>query len=633
MLLPKRIYGVYSLLLFISAYCTAYASPDIYNSDTLYLEDMFRSIVTLGESYARWSVPAAPYWLDVLMYFGIRFFVTDIYTCMALFSAFQSCILAFACCYVLVAVQYDYEISIHPEAACCASVLSLLIAKSLFPLLLFPVFHVFALAVTIMSCGALLRCVYTPASRISFAVLLAVGIAARASDGFYLLWFSIPASVVLVVLLWRRDLSLRNFLRLEAILGVSLAAGMLVNKLVSPLSLTAVSSALRWRKFVEAFTESLSLLATSVTADTYTLFLLLLGLAGLVLAAVRSRKGIFIALLAAAIGGCDFFGVTVSGFSTAHYFLPLVTLPALMGIPLFLQAVGRRKNLFAIQFFLFAACVGGALHAAAFIREPFYPPLTACLDKIAREKQFTTAVAPYWEARTNSMLSRTGLRVTPGAGRTFLPYKEISYSPFSSGRYQMVLVAPGAPDYFIYSEGTVTAINGEPEERTSCPDKNADITVLLYPGGARLATEVDYLLDGSKQGRELSIWESERKLSPSLTLLSAETRYRMGNHWVLLHFGESLASLKGKTFSVTMSGDAARGLGAWTAKHVSKEGAGFLDSMLRFFSWHSSIMATDENTVLAPGGGTYLFFEAPHRDSRSWSLFVIEHDGETIRLR
>ncbi len=411
---------------------------DLFNSDELYLAALYRDLFELGGRWSGWRLTPAPYFFpDMPLYFALHALSGSFVYATLLYAAAQVVLLVLATQFLVRTVAPPGAAALGQVVAVCG-VAALLVAygTGTFFAMQFSVLNAIHFSVVLMSLVGLALALRTFRGGARFApwLLGAMCFLASASDGLFVVAFTVPAGLCLVLLAvavrpvpWRRLGIPLGTMAVATLLGFRAArwltskrSGSGYTRLKADVALESLGQL--QAAMVEQARQSPGLTALWVGVT----------LAAVVVLVARRRQWTVPGSPRWGLYAVCLFGVLALGTSVGA-----VVLTGLFG-----DLMGIRYLLLPILFpFLGLACAAGlvpretwqrALGAGAlavvavswgvaFARKPwrtegplvsgFYPSLVACLDENRERHGLGWGVGDYWNAKFVSLFSRTGLWV------------------------------------------------------------------------------------------------------------------------------------------------------------------------------------------------------------------------------
>lgn len=408
---------------------------ELFNADSLYLPTLYRDLFEEGGRWAGWRLTPAPYFFpDMGLYFLLDALSGPFLHAILAFAVVQQILLVLAVGYLMRTVAPGEGVAVGQVLA-MAAVSALLLAHaagSLQPMVyaLLSAFHFSVVLLSLVALALALR-TFRGGSRAAAWLLGAVCVLASASDSLFVVAFTVPAGLCLLLL--TGALRPRPWRRLGVALGV-MAGATLVGFQVARRFTVKRASAGFTRLRLDMALESFGSLREAVGEQLRAAPLLGALWLGLVLTAVavvvaRRRRwttldspwwGLYAVCLYAVLAvGANVSAVVLTGlpFSFRYTLVPLL-------LPFLLVAfAGARVPHARWRRWLSLGALGLAAVAwGTFIaRHPWRlqgpllsshsPPLVECLDRHQASHGLAWGVSDYWNAKLVSMFSRTGLRV------------------------------------------------------------------------------------------------------------------------------------------------------------------------------------------------------------------------------
>jgi hypothetical protein len=420
---------------------------NLFNSDALFLPSLYKDVFVDKIDWRGWVLPRAPYFFpDMLLYFFLNYLSGSFMSTIVIFSFLQVACLALSFLY-LFGMEVDSQTALGaPVIYLFVFVLLSTTHKSWAPVsapLLLSAHHAGCFIMSITALALLLRRITIQRSHIATSFLLsAITVLCVVSDQMYLIEFTVPAIICLVIIGYFRLIPQRKTFLIIGLLSLSALLGLVIYYLMSlwpegqsygGISMNTISVG------VSKFGNDLHRLWHS---SAPILMFSWLGAALILLIAfevmlVRIRAGkdrlsdsaksnlstYFLILFALICASTVIIVVIFSGnFSDRHHhryllsgwLLPLCT-AAIILVRAGLQYphVMRLINGFILVTLTIWLGVSSWCHVD--INSPiipaFYPDSVRCLDEIALRKDLKLGLADYWNARQCTMLSRQKIRV------------------------------------------------------------------------------------------------------------------------------------------------------------------------------------------------------------------------------
>ena len=619
-----------------SQYLGMYGSPEYYHADSLAAEDMYRDLVERGGEWELWGLPGAGSYVELAMYFGVRFLAGNVHTGMA---AFQTLMVLLFCLSALYAswpvlssrgARYTGLLVSVGLGAISAKVGGLDVTVTLA--------HGVTVSAAVFSAGLLFRWVAAPGRRGLLAVMAVVIVLMSASDMLFVLYFCVPAGALLC-LLWRNYMiSFRMLFLLLAGMAVCLIVGKGLDGLLrnfpshyDPFNFGFV------RAFESLFQLLQEILQSSVNGPV-SLAVLAVGFWGLFHGARShtSVRPVFVFCLIAMV--CTVLLIAVTGNTRMLYIQMWSALPCSVGL-LYGAAVlsgmlHQRQGPVLAVLALFAACFLGhqAWSARQRVLPPYYPPLIAELDALAREKGIRSGLSGYWQARPITILSKENITMLPlgMGGHQYVLFNHTR--AMLRDRVDMLLRLPGDGNYSRVDLDLEIRANGEPDEIIPVGD---GAEVYWYRNGVHHPTEAELMLDGERlvpdraKGDALQ-WRGELLLENGLTLTEARSAPRDGRHMLLLFFKEPASEIRGKRFEIYAVGDKLTRHRRNLAARWFGNGTSLVDAViLKLFIPSRVWSVTEDNCASLPDGGSVAWGKLPNWNSKTWQMIALD-DGKAV---
>jgi hypothetical protein len=420
----------------------------LFTADNLYLPALYRDLFEEGGRWRGWRLTPAPYFFpDMPLYFLLD----------AATGPFVHAILAYAVVQLalwVLAAQYLVRAVVPKEEAAVGQLLAVVLVIA--PLIVFAegrflpmrytllsAFHFSVVLMAMVALGLALR-TFEGGSRLAPWLLGAVCGLMTASDRLFVVAFTVPAGVCFALLAgMRRPVPWRRLGVMLAVLGVGTLVGLRLARKLTRRRLDAAYTQLG----VEQALESLRQLWNAVAAQFQTspgLGVLWVGMMLGALAVLVARRKQWTApdsprwrlyavcLFTVLAVGANVGAVVATGLFTDPDSFRYLLLPLLL--PLFgagLVGVWVRQERWQRWIGTAALVLVAVWGASLGVRHPwrmegqrvsqFIPFMVECLDQNQARYGLARGVSDYWNAKSVSMFSRTGLRVIQlvSEGRTY----------------------------------------------------------------------------------------------------------------------------------------------------------------------------------------------------------------------
>ncbi|MCP3142832.1 hypothetical protein [Pyxidicoccus xibeiensis] len=413
-----------------------------FNSDALYLPALSRDLFELGGRWGGWRLTPAPYFFpDMPLYFALEALSGSFVYAVLLYAVVQVVLLVLATQLLVRTVAPPGAAALGQVVAVCV-VAALLVAygAGTFEVMQLSLANTIHFSVALMAVAGLALALRTfrGTSRLAPWLLGALCLLASASDRLFVVAFTVPVGLCLVLLAvaWR-PVSWRRLGLTLGILGVSTALGFRAARWLTGRRSSGYSR-LRLEESVEGLRQlGLAVGERAREAPGLTALWVAVMLAAVAVLVVRCRQwtapaserwGVYAVCLFGVLAlGTNAGAVVVTGLfkdPTCIRYLPLSLLFPFLGLAFAAGLVPRETW----QRALGAGALGVVALAwgVTFARNPwrtegpfvsgYQARIAACLDANRERHGLGWGVADYWNARLASLFSRTGLWVNQVVG-------------------------------------------------------------------------------------------------------------------------------------------------------------------------------------------------------------------------
>lgn len=413
-----------------------------FNSDGLYLPALYRDLFELGGSWAGWRLTPAPYFFpDMPLYFALEALSGSFVHAVLLYGAAQVVLMVLATQFLVRTAAPPGAVALGQVVAVCVMA-ALLVAygTNTFGVMMFAVANAYHFSVALMAVAGLALALRTfrGDSRLAPWLLGVLCVLANASDRLFVVAFTVPMGVCLVLLaVARRPVPWRRLGLTLGILGVSTPLGFRAARWLtgrrfsgySQLRLEDVKESLRQLGLAlgDKAGEAPGMAALWVVVSLAAVGVLV-ARRGQWTASLSERWGVYAVCLFGVLAvGSNVGAVVVTGLfgdATCLRYLPLPLVFPFLGLAFAAGLVPRETW----QRALGAGALGVVSLAllVTFARKPwrtegpfvsgFQEPISACLDANRERYGLGWGVADYWNAKLVSLFSRSGLWVNQVAG-------------------------------------------------------------------------------------------------------------------------------------------------------------------------------------------------------------------------
>lgn len=410
----------------------------LFNSDELYLPALYHDLFELGGRWRGWRLTPAPYFFpDMPLYFALQALSGSVVYATLLFAVVQVVLL-------VLATQFLVRTAAPPGAAALGQVVVVCVVAALlvaygtgtFSPMQFTVLNAIHFSVVLMSLAALALALRTfrGESRLAPWLLGVLCFLASGSDSLFVVVFTVPAGLCLVLLAvaqrpvpWRRLGVTLGVLGVSTLLGFRAARWLTLKRSGSGYTRLRADAALESLRVLQEVMAEQARLSPGLAALWV---VMVLATVAVLVARCRQwtspaspRWGVYaVGLFGVLELGTNTGAVVLTGLfgdSTCIRYLPLPVLFPFLGLAFAAGLVPRETW----QRVLGAAALGVVAVAwgVSFARNPwrtegplvsdYYPPLVACLDAHRERHGLAWGVGDYWNAKFVSLFSRTGLWV------------------------------------------------------------------------------------------------------------------------------------------------------------------------------------------------------------------------------
>lgn len=458
-----------------------------FNSDSLYLPALYRDLFEDGGRWRGWHLTPAPYFFpDMALYFLLDALTGPFQHAVIAYAAAQLVLLALAT-QSLVRTVAPREEAVVAQVAAVAVVAALLLlyAEGHFWMMYLSVLsaiHFSVVPLSLVGLALWLRA-FRDGSKGALGLLALLSVLATASDGLFIITFTVPLTVSAAVLAWRwRPHAWKRLGAQVLLLALATGAGLRLAKKLAGRRASAEYTRLNLELIQEALRQLQAMAAEQLRGIPGVVLLWSVAVLAALAVVVARRKewtapdsprwGLYAACLftllslGSTTGAVVLTGTFVDASAVRYLVVPLM-LP-LLGLALVAGLARWRRRAAVAALVLVAGAWGTAVLRRPWRTEGpllsgFYPDLVRCLDENQARYGLGWGVSSYWHAKYVSMFSRTGLRVNQ-LHPDGLPYDWINSRDW-------YLDPRGQYTFVITDELDMAAFHtrfGEPRERFRC---------------------------------------------------------------------------------------------------------------------------------------------------------------------
>ena len=453
----------------------------LFNSDALYLPILLGDLLS-GGRLADWYLTPSPYLFpDFILFYLISIFRIEGYWSIVSFAVLQVLIYSSALRYMLQCLSLGKARGIH-AASIFVMIFAAVVFGKAYQYILISAHHFSVVIVSII----IFCIIFKQSSSGVIATLLAMALSflMGLSDSLYIVQFSIPLAVTVVVVSWiyggRRHYVICGLLFLSSVLGYLAYSVIIAN----PMRYNADIGLAKFLKLIRDY----SVLSKVDRANFILLALVMIVSAAALVRVVELKKRLksvgfnqgfafIFAYVSIAINSLV-VAITTNLEASDRYFIPVAVLSSI-GLAFYLIRQGWSKSrwliaslvvLISVKFFILYDRNGLAFN--------YEIKKTECLNSAVREFSLKSGIAEYWDAKKYQFLIQDGITLAQftydnnpylwitssrffNKSHTFALISEESV-PANKINYESMVKANGVPSHYRQCEGTTLYVYDKP---------------------------------------------------------------------------------------------------------------------------------------------------------------------------
>lgn len=472
-----------------------------FDSDTLYLHQLFIDIFILKHNLLTWHLTPAPYFFpDMLVFFIIEIFVHHkVFLAIIFYAIFQYLMLMFlAQKFASVAFQGGRVTGL------IYSILLLVLLFLVFPeimpyyLAIMSVYHFGGFVNGLLLILFSINLIKNPKSIVNIIMLGVISALGVASDMLFLMQFFVPAILAWVVFFNYEDKGFKLVNKYILTLTIGVMVGVLIkhvitfNVLAEVMHISPLTYIKNFMLIIKIHQKNLShhfiVESLSLTFYVVTLFQATSSIR-------KQNKNIidYLRLIIVISSLCTIFGLAMFNVIPQWYMINIVFFPIVFcWLPF--ASISYHQYFFVAQYVLLAVIIMIATYVSITSkhtwRYEYYPAVVQCVDlwinhyNLTHDEKIKYGLASYWYARVISSLSKNDLQISP-VTRLLHEVDWISNPGSFKRAYDFVVITYPSEVFssyrtseeFTIDENLIEEINKKPFTTFSCGN---EATVLIY---------------------------------------------------------------------------------------------------------------------------------------------------------
>ncbi|WP_457750269.1 hypothetical protein [Sulfurimonas sp.] len=504
----------------------------LYNSDSAYLPSLYKDLIIDSGKYINWYGSPAPYYFpDMFLYFISNFFFSFYYA-----IAFYFTIIS------LLVIYGTYKINLELFPAKKAIVLTLysfsiltLIQSSASQYLFMSVFHYGEFSIGLFTLYLALKIIKEKIIIYYLILMLMLMTLTIASDKLFIIQFIIPTALATLVLWLNNTITVKKFLIISFIIGLSLLLSHLLAH-ITTMHTTTYNISLTIKAIPKNILNIASLIKNEYTHyKIYFILILtiyLISIGSLLLnkkvqlLQLKNRESITIIFFTYYLVFLLITNLTIFLFYplplTTRYFIPLYTIPVLIGLPVLIKwfkininnNILKIINLFLLIILLIFLTYTSIKHRD--FKNEYYPKSIECIDSFSKMTGAKSGVSGYWESKSFNLLSKENITIAQ-VHKNLTPYLHVTTLDYYKDKYDFALIKDNNID-----ENLILSINGKPDKIFNCDD----MKILYYKKG--LYTKKFYKLYSKEKWYAASLPSQTGSINKNNTITANEKKDAAG---------------------------------------------------------------------------------------------------------